>query len=231
MSQAREERLTIKTVTKNNEEDAYAVVDENKRKSKCDQGGPSSSEVREVQPSSEDEHLAADQSAVKESTEMCDKSNDQEEKGRHVYANVLVKENKEMFFKTAVSRDDGLDVAYTKGSSAMGKDPVEHLNRSSLEQGKEINSKKATSEQDPYSATDCNDHFYAAVDKSKKKRMAPKKPLPYCSGHLMYADMSHLPTNKNGKVHRACASTVYADINHSAKRKVKTGFKPRLPTM
>ena len=58
-----------------------------------------------------------------------------------------------------------------------------------------------------------------------------QKPLPYCSGHLMYADMSHLPTNKNGKVHRACASTVYADINHSAKRKVKTGFKPRLPTM
>ena len=47
----------------------------------------------------------------------------------------------------------------------------------------------------------------------------------------MYADMSHLPTNKNGKVHRACASTVYADINHSAKRKVKTGFRPRLPVM
>ena len=58
-----------------------------------------------------------------------------------------------------------------------------------------------------------------------------QKPLPYCSGRLMYADMSHLPTNKNGKVHRACASTVYADINHSAKRKVKTGFKPRIPTM
>ena len=58
-----------------------------------------------------------------------------------------------------------------------------------------------------------------------------QKPLPYCSGRLMYADMSHLPTNKNGKVHRACTSTVYADINHSAKRKVKTGFKPRIPTM
>ena len=58
-----------------------------------------------------------------------------------------------------------------------------------------------------------------------------QKPLPYSSGHLMYADMSHLPNNKNGKVHRACASTVYADINHSAKRKVKTGWKPRLPTM
>ena len=182
MSQAREERFTIKTVTENNEEYAYAVVDESKRKSKCDpQGGPSSSEGGEVQPSSKDEHTAADQSALKESTEMCDKSNDQEEKGRHVYANVLVKENKAMFCKTAVSRDDSLDVACTKGSSAMGKDPVEHLNRSSLEQGKEINSKKATSGQDPNSATDCNDHFYAAVDKSKKKRMAPKvstsKPL------------------------------------------------------
>ena len=181
MSQAREERVTIKTATENNEEYTYAVVDENKRKSKCDQGGPSSSEGGEVQPSSKDEHTAADQSAFKESTEMCDKNNDQEEKGRHVYANVLVKENKAMFCKTAVSRDDGLDVACTKGSSAMGGDPVEHLNRSSLEQGKEINSKKATSEQDPNSATDCNDHFYAAVDKSKKKRMAPKvsssKPL------------------------------------------------------
>ena len=179
MSQAREERFTIKTVTENNEEYAYAVVDESKRKSNCDQGGPSSSEGGEVQPSSKDEHIAADQSALKESTEMCD----QGEKGRHVYANVLVKENKAMFCKTAVSRDDGLDVACTKGSSAMGKDPVEHLNRSSLEQGKEINSKKATSEQDPNSATDCNDHFYAAVDKSKKKRMAPKvsssKPLLY----------------------------------------------------
>ena len=182
MSQAREERLTIKTVTENNEEYAYAVVDENKRKSKCDQGGPSSSKVGEVQPPSKDEHIAADQSALKESTEMCDKSNDQEEKGRHVYANVLVKENKAMCCKTAVSRDDSLDVACTKDSSAMGGDPVELLNRS-LEQGKEINSKKATSEKDPNSATDCNDHFYAAVDKSKKKRMAPKvstsKPLLY----------------------------------------------------
>ena len=173
MSQAREERLTIKTVTENNEEYTCAVVDENKRKSKCDQEGPSTSEVGEVQPSSKDEHIAADQSALKESTEMCDKSNDQEEKGRHVYANVLVKENKAMFCKTTVSRDDSLD----------GKDPVEHLNCSSLEQGKEIKSKKATSEQDPNIATDCNDHFYAAVDKSKKKRMAPKvstsKPLLY----------------------------------------------------
>ena len=172
MSQTREERLTIKTVTENNEEYAYAVVDENKRKSKCDQGGPSSSKVGEVQPPSKDEHIAADQSALKESTEMCDKSNDQEEKGRHVYANVLVKENKAMFCKTTVSRNDSLDVACT-----------EHLNCSSLEQGKEIKSKKATSEQDPNSATDCNDHFYAAVDKSKKKRMAPKvstsKPLLY----------------------------------------------------
>ena len=183
MSQAREERLTIKTVTENNEEYAYAVVDENKRKSKYDQGGPSSSEVGEVQPASKDEHIPADQSALKESTEKSNTSNDREEKGRHVYANVLVKENKAMFYKTAVSRDDGRDFAYTKGSSAMGKDPVEHLNRPSLEQGKEINSKKATSEQDPNSATDCNDHFYAAVDKSKKKRMAPKvsssKPLLY----------------------------------------------------
>ena len=181
MSQAREERFTIKTVTENNEEYTYAVVDENKRKSKLDQGGPSSSEVGEVQPSSKDEHIAVDQSALKEITEMCDKSNDQGEKGRHVYANVLVKENEAMFCKTAVSWDDGLDVACAKGSSTMGKDPVEHLNRSSLEQGKEIYSKKATSEQDPNSATDCNDHFYAAVDKSKKKRMAPKvstsKPL------------------------------------------------------
>ena len=37
-----------------------------------------------------------------------------------------------------------------------------------------MNSNEATSEQDPSSKTECNDHFYAVVDKSKKKRMAPE---------------------------------------------------------
>ena len=150
MSQAREELITIETVREDNKECAYAVVDENKRKSKCYQGGPSSPKVVEVQPFSKDEHIAADQSALKEN-----EKNDQEEKRHHVYANV--------------------------DSSTVAGDPVEHFNHSFLEQGKEINSIETTSEQDPNSGTERNDHFYAVVDKSKKKRMAPKvsnfKPL------------------------------------------------------
>ena len=174
MSEAQEEVITIKTLGEDNEEHAYAVVDEGKRKSKCDQEGPSSSEVGEVRPPSKDEHIAADQSVLKETTERCDKDNDREEKGHHVYANVLVKESKAMFCKASVSRDGGLDVTWVEESSTVGENPVEDLNPSYLEQGKEMNSNEATSEQDPNSKTECNDHFYAVVDKSKKKRMAPE---------------------------------------------------------
>ena len=168
-------------IQKNNEEYAYAVVDESKPKSKCDQEGPSSSEGG-VQSPPNDDHTAADQLALKKNTERCDKDNDQKDKGHHVYANVLVKESKAvMFRKNTASRDASLDVTCTEGNSAVGGDPVEHLNRSSLKQGKEINSNEAASEQDPNSGTECNDHFYAVVDKSKKKQMAPKvgtfKPL------------------------------------------------------
>lgn len=174
MSQAQEEVITIKTLGEDNEEHAYAVVDESKRKSKCDQEGPSSSEVGEVRPPSKDEHITADQSVLKENTERCGKDNDREEKGHHVYANVLVKESEAMFGKASVSRDEGLGVTCTEESSTVGENPVEDLNPLSLEQGKEMNSNEATSEQDPKSKTECNDHFYAVVDKSKKKRMAPE---------------------------------------------------------
>ena len=181
MSQAQEERITINTVRENNEEYASAIVDESKRKSKCDQEGPSSSEGG-VQSPPKGDHTAADQLALKKNTERCDKGNDQKDKGHHVYANVLVKESKAvMFRKNTASRDASLDVTCTEGNSTVGGDPVEHLNRSSLKQGKEINSNEAASEQDTNSGTECNDHFYAVVDKSKKKQMAPKvgtfKPL------------------------------------------------------
>ena len=179
MTQAQEERITIKTVKENNEE--YAVVDEVMRESKCDQGGPSSSDGG-VQSPPNDDHTSADQLALKKNTERCDKDNDQKDKGHHVYANVLVKESKAvMFRKNTASRDASLDVTCTEGNSTVGGDPVEHLNRSSLEKGKEINSNETASEQDTNNGTECNDHFYAVVDKSKKKRMAPKvgtfKPL------------------------------------------------------
>ena len=173
MSQAQEEVITINTLREDNEEHAYAVVDESKRKSKCYQG-PSSSEVVEVPPPSKDEHITADQSVLKENTERCGKDNDREETGHHVYANVLVKESEAMFGKASVSRDEGLGVTCTEESSTVGENPVEDLNPLSLEQGKEMNSNEATSEQDPNSKTECNDHFYAVVDKSKKKRMAPE---------------------------------------------------------
>ena len=175
MSQAQEENITIKTVGENNEEDAYAVVGESKRKSKCDQEGPSSSEGG-VQSSPNDDHTAAHQSALKQNTERCDKGDDQEEKRDHVYASVLVKESKAaMFCKTTASRDESLQVSCTEDGSTEGKDPVDNLNPSSLEQGREMNSNEATSEQDPlYSRIESNDHFYEVVDKSKKKRMAPK---------------------------------------------------------
>ena len=173
MSQAQEEVITIKTLGEDNEEHAYAVVDESKRKSKCYQG-PSSSEVGEVRPPSKDEHITADQSVLKENTERCGKDNDREETGHHVYANVLVKESESMFGKASVSRDEGLSVTCTEESSTVGENPVEDLNPLSLEQGKEMNSNEATSEQDSKSKTDYNDHFYAVVDKSKKKRMTPE---------------------------------------------------------
>ena len=173
MSQAQEEVVTINTVREDNGEHPYAVVDDSQRKSKRDQEGPSSSEVA-VRPPSKDEHIAADQSVLKENTERCDKDNDREEKGHHVYANVLVKESKAIFGKASVSRDESLDVTCTEESSTVGENPVEDLNPSSLEQGEEMNSSEATSEQDPNSKTECNDHFYTVVDKSKKKRMAPE---------------------------------------------------------
>ena len=44
MSREQEENIAIKTVGENDEENAYAIVDESKRKSKSDQEGPSSSE-------------------------------------------------------------------------------------------------------------------------------------------------------------------------------------------
>ena len=177
MSQAQEENITIKTGGENDEENTYAIVDESKRKSKCDQEGPSSSVGEGVQSLPNDDHTAAHQSVLKQNTERCDKGEDQEEKRGHVYANVLVKESKAamMFCKTTASRDESLQVTCTEDGSTVGKDPLENLNPSSLEQGREMNSNEATSEQDPlYSRIESNDHFYAVVDKSKKKRMAPK---------------------------------------------------------
>ena len=174
MSQAQEEVITIKTLGEDNKEHAYAVIDESKRKSKCDQKGPSSSKVGEVRPPSKDEHIAADQSVLKENTERCDKEDDREEKGHHVYASVLVKESKAMFGKASVSWDESLDVTCAEESPTMGENPVEDLNPSSLEQGKKMSSNEATSEQDSNSKTEYNDHFYSVVDKSKKKRMAPE---------------------------------------------------------
>ena len=176
MSQAQEENITIKTVGENDEENAYAVVDESKRKSNCDQEGPSSSEGEGVESLPNDDHIAAHQSALKQNTERCDKGDDQEEKRVHVYANVHVKESKAaMFCKTTASRDESLQVTCTEDGSNEGKDPGENMNPSSLEQGREMNSNEATSEQDPlYSSIESNDHFYEVVDKSKGKRMAPK---------------------------------------------------------
>ena len=176
MSQAHEENITIKTVGENDEENAYAVVDESKRKSKCDQEGPSNSEGEGVESLPNDDHIAAHQSALKQNTKRCDKGDDQEEKRGHVYANVHVKESKAaMFCKTTASRDESLQVTCTEDGSTEGKDPGENMNPSSLEQGREMNSNEVTSEQDPlYSRIESSDHFYAVVDKSKKKRMAPK---------------------------------------------------------
>ena len=182
MLQAQEENIAIKTVGENDEENAYEVVDESKRKSKCDQEGPSSSEGEGVQSPPNDDHTAANQSALKKNTERCDKDNDQKEKGHHVYANVLVKESRAvMFCKTTASPDVSPDVTFTEECSTVGEDPVEDLNHSFLEKRKEMNSNEAMSGQYPNSGTECNDHFYAVVDKSKKKQMAPKvgtfKPL------------------------------------------------------
>ena len=175
MSRAQEENIAIKTVGENDEENAYAVVDESKRKSKCDQEGPSSSEEG-VQSPPNDDHTAANQSALKQNTERCDKGDDQEEKRDHVYAEVFVKESKAAVSgKTTASRDESLQVTCTEDGSNVGKDPVENLNPSSLEQGREMNSNEVTSEQDRlHSRIESNDHFYEVVDKSKEKRMAPK---------------------------------------------------------
>ena len=174
MSRAQEENIAIKTVGENDEDNAYAIVDESKRKSKCDQEGPSSSEGG-VQSPPNDDHTAAHQSALKQNTERCDKGDDQEEKRDHVYAEVFVKESKAAAGKTTASRDESLQVTCTEDGSNVGKDPVENLNPSSLEQGREMNSNEVTSEQDPLcSRIESNDHFYEVVDKSKKKRMAPK---------------------------------------------------------
>ena len=176
MSQAQEENITIKTVGENDEENAYAVVDESKRKSKCDQEGPSSFKGEGVQSPPNDDHTAADQLSLKQNTERCDRDNDQEEKRDHVYAEVLVKESKAAVSgKTTASRDESLQVSCTEDGSTEGKDPVDNLSPSSLEQGREMNSNEVTSEQDPlYSRIESNDHFYEVVDKSKGKRMAPK---------------------------------------------------------
>ena len=173
MSQAQEENITIKTVGENDEENAYAVVDESKRKSKSDQEGPSGSEGG-VQSLPNDDHTAAHQSALKQNTERCDKGDDQEEKRDHVYAEVFVKESKAAVSgKTTASRDESLQVTCTEDGSTEGKDPVENLNPSSLEQGREMNSNEVTSEQDPlYSRIESNDHFYEVIDKSKE--MTPK---------------------------------------------------------
>ena len=170
MSQAQEENITIKTVGENDEENAYAVVDESKRKSKSDQEGPSSSEGEEVQSFPNDDHTAAHQSALKQNTEGCDKGDDQEEKRDHVYANVLVKESKAATFcKTTASRYESLQVTCTEDGSTKEKDPVENLNLSSLEQGREMNSNDATSKQDPlYSRIESSDHFYEVIHKSKE---------------------------------------------------------------
>ena len=62
---------------------------------------------------------------------------------------------------------------HAQESSTVGENPVEDLNPSSLEQGKEMNRNEATSEQDSNSKAE-HDHFYAVVDKSKKKRMVPE---------------------------------------------------------
>ena len=175
MSRAQEENIAIKTVGENDEDNAYAIVDESKRKSKCDQEGPSSSEGEGVQSPPNDDHIAARQSALKQNTERCDKGDDQEEKRDHIYAEVLVKESKAAVSgKTTASRES-LHVTCTEDGSNVDKDPVENLNPSSLEQGREMNSNEVTSEQDPlYSRIESNDHFYEVVDKSKEKRMAPK---------------------------------------------------------
>ena len=176
MSQAHEENITIQTVGENNEENAYEVVDESKRKSKYDQEGPSSSEGGGMQSLPNDDHTAAHQLSLKQNTERCDKDNDQEEKRDHVYAEVFFKESKAAVSgKTTASRDESLQVTCTEDGSNVGKDPVDNLNPSSLEQGREMNSNEVTSEQDPlYSRIESNDHFYEVVDKSKEKRMAPK---------------------------------------------------------
>ena len=170
MSRAQEENIAIKTVGENDEDNAYEVVDESKRKSKCDQEGPSSSEGEGVQSLPNDDHTAADQSALKQNTERCDKGDDQEEKRDHVYANVLLKESKAATFcKTTASRYESLQVTCTEDGSTERKDPLENLNPSSLEQGLEMNSNEATSEQDPlYSRIESNDHFYEVIDKSKE---------------------------------------------------------------
>ena len=118
-----------------------------------------------------DDHTAAHQSALKQNTERCDKGDDQEEKREHVYVEVLAA----VSGKTTASRDESLQVTCTEDGSYVGKDPVENLNPSSLEQGLEMNSSEVTCEQDPlYSRIESNDHFYEVVDKSKEKRMAPK---------------------------------------------------------
>ena len=175
MSRAQEENIAIKTVGENDEDNAYAIVDESKRKSKCDQEGPSSSEGEGVQSPPNDDHITARQLALKQNTERCDKGDDQEEKRDHIYAEVFVKESKAAVSgKTTASRES-LHVTCTEDGSNVGKDPVENLNPSSLEQGREMNSNEVTSEQDPlYSRIESNDHFYEVVDKSKGKRMAPK---------------------------------------------------------
>ena len=176
MLQAQEENIAIKTVGENDEENAYEVVDESKRKSKCDQEGPSSSVGEGVQSLPNDDHTAAHQLSLKQNTERCDKGDDQEEKRDHIYAEVLVKESKAAVSgKTTASRDESLQVSCTEDGSTEGKDPVDNLSPSSLEQGREMNSNEVTSEQDPlYSRIESNDHFYEVVDKSKEKRMAPK---------------------------------------------------------
>ena len=118
-----------------------------------------------------DDHTAAHQSALKQNTERCDKGDDQEEKREHVYAEVLPA----VSGKATASRDESLQVTCTEDGSNVDKDPVENLNPSSLEQGREMNSNEVTSEQDPlYSRIESNDHFYEVVDKLKEKRMAPK---------------------------------------------------------
>ena len=131
MSRAQEENIAIKTVGENDEENAYAIVDESKRKSKCDQEGPSSFKGEGMQSPPNDDHTAADQLSLKQNTERCDKGDDQEEKRDHVYAEVFVKESKAAVSgKTTASRDESLQVTCTEDGSNVGKDPVENLNPS-----------------------------------------------------------------------------------------------------